>query len=228
VGKRSYDQYCTVARALDVVGERWTLLLVRELLTGPRRFKDLLGGLPGIGTNLLAARLRALEGEGVVRRATLPPPAGSSVYELTELGRSLGPVITTLSRWGSELLGDPREGDDLRPAWAATALQSVLEAGAVEGLRETYEFRIDGETFHARVEDGKVEARQGPAGDPDLVVAGDTGTLLAVFAGRVGAEEAMGSGSLRSEGGRDGGREALARCLGMIESGTAGTAAGRA
>ena len=223
MGKRSYDQYCTVARALDVVGERWTLLLVRELLTGPRRFKDLLGGLPGIGTNLLAARLKALEGEGVVRRATLPPPAGSSVYELTELGRSLGPVIAALSRWGSGLLGGPREGDDLRPAWAATALQSVLEAGAVADPREIYEFRIDGETFHARIEGGEVEVRQGSAEDPDLIFAGDTETFLAVVAGRVGVEEAMGSGALRAEGVRDGGdgRKALTRCLGVPRSGTA-------
>jgi DNA-binding HxlR family transcriptional regulator len=97
--KRSYGQYCTVARALDVVGERWTLLLVRELSTGPKRFKDLLEGLPGIGTNLLAARLKKLEGEGIVRRATLPPPAGSNVYELTDLGGSLEPVIVA-SRGG--------------------------------------------------------------------------------------------------------------------------------
>ena len=223
MGKRSYDQYCTVARALDVVGERWTLLLVRELLAGPRRFKDLLGGLPGIGTNLLAARLKALEGEGVVRRATLPPPAGSSVYELTELGRSLGPVVTALSRWGSELLGERREEDDLRPAWAATALRSALQAGAVGDLREIYEFRIDGEIFHARVSGGGVEARQGPSEDPDLVVAGDTETFLAVVAGRLGAEEALDSGSLRAEGGRggDAGREALARCLGALGSGSA-------
>src|SRR5215207_9479322 len=101
VSRRTYDQYCAVARALDVVGERWTLLLVRELLTGPKRFKDLLEGLPGIGTNLLTNRLKRLEGEEIVQRATLPPPAGSNVYELTELGWSLEPVIVSLSRWGA-------------------------------------------------------------------------------------------------------------------------------
>ena len=87
MSKRSYNQYCAVARALDIVGERWTLLIVRELLTGPKRFKDLLEGLPGIGTNLLTGRLKDLEGYGVVHRVTLPPPAASKVYELTELGR---------------------------------------------------------------------------------------------------------------------------------------------
>ncbi len=114
MSKRSYDQHCTVAHALDVVGERWTLLLVRELLTGPKRFKDLLWGLPGIGTNLLAARLKALEEHGVVRRGTLPPPAGSGIYELTGLGRSLEPVVVALSRWGSRLIGELQDEDELR------------------------------------------------------------------------------------------------------------------
>lgn len=224
MGRRSYDQYCTVARALDVVGERWTLLLVRELLTGPKRFKDLLGGLPGIGTNLLTGRLKALEEEGILRRATLPPPAGSKVYELTELGRSLEPVIVELSRWGSRLLGTPRGEDDLRPAWAAVALRSVFDAaGASPGSKETYEFRIDGEVFHVRVEGGGVEARQGPAADPDLVIAGATEAFIAVAAGRMGPDEAVRAGSIWVEGSReDGGQDALARCLGMLEPVAAG------
>src|SRR5215207_10476070 len=121
MSKRSYNQYCTVARALDIVGERWTLLMVRELLTGPKRLKDLLEGLPGIGTNLLANRRKTLEGEGIVRRATLPPPAGSNVYELTELGGSLEPVIMALSRWGARLLDAPREVDEMMSGWAAVA-----------------------------------------------------------------------------------------------------------
>src|ERR671921_1724366 len=111
MSKRSYNQYCAVARALDIIGERWTLLIVRELLTGPKRFKDLLEGLPGIGTNLLATRLKDLEGNGILRRATLPPPAGSKVYELTGLGRELEQVVVALSQWGSKLLGSPR-GDE--------------------------------------------------------------------------------------------------------------------
>src|SRR2546427_12402137 len=99
--KRSYDQWCAVARSLDVVGERWTLLIVRDLLVGPKRYKDLLIGLPGIGTNLLADRLRELEGAGILRRTVLPPPAGSTVYELTSSGQALEPVILALGRWGA-------------------------------------------------------------------------------------------------------------------------------
>src|SRR5919107_5404973 len=209
MSKRSYNQYCAVARALDIVGERWTLLIVRELLTGPRRFKDLLEGLPGIGTNLLAARLKNLEGYGVVRRATLPPPAASKVYELTELGQSLEAVIIALGRWGLEFLGTPAQEDELRPAWAEVAMRSALKRAAPFGLQETYEFHIDEKAFHLRVRDGEVVALQGPAVDPDLVVWGCTQAFLALATGRLEPAEALKSGEIRIEGEP----EILARCL---------------
>ena len=212
MSKRSYNQYCAVARALDIVGERWTLLIVRELLTGPKRFKDLLEGLPGIGTNLLAARLKDLEGYGIVRRATLPPPAASKVYELTELGQSLEPVIAALGRWGLEFLGTPDREDDLRPAWAVVAMRSALKRAAPLGLQETYEFHIDEKAFHLRVRDGEVEALQGPAVDPDLVVRGDTQAFLALATGRVEPKEALDSGEIRIEGDQ----EILARCVEVL------------
>src|SRR5215211_660530 len=210
--KRSYGQYCTVARALDVVGERWTLLLVRELLTGPKRIKDLLEGLPGIGTNLLTVRLKDLEGYGVVRRATLPPPAPSKVYELTELGRSLEPVIAALGRWGLEFLGTPNREDDLRPAWAVVAMRSALKQEAARSLQETYEFRIDEEAFHLRVKDGEVEALQGPAVDPDLIVRGSTQAFLALAAGQVEPGETLNAGEIQIEGDQ----ETLARCVEVL------------
>lgn len=209
MSKRSYNQYCTIARALDIVGERWTLLVVRELLTGPKRFKDLLEGLPGIGTNLLTRRLKDLEGYGVVRRTTLPPPAASKVYELTELGRSLEPVIAALGRWGLEFLGTPDREDDLRPAWAAVAMRSALKQEAARGLQEIYEFRIDEEAFHLWIKDGEVEALQGPAVDPDLVVRGSTQAFLALVAGQLEPAEALESEEIRIEGEQ----ETLARCL---------------
>jgi DNA-binding HxlR family transcriptional regulator len=214
VGKRTYDQYCAVARALDVVGERWTLLLVRELLTGPKRFKDLLEGLSGIGTTLLTARLKELEGNGIVRRTTLPPPAGSRVYELTDLGRSLEPVVMSLSRWGLRLLDERRREDESRPAWAMVALRSSLKPEVAVNLKETYEFRVDGELFHVRVEGGEAEVRQGPAGDPDLIVSGDTETLLGVAAGGSTLTEAVDAGLITVEGDR----VALAHCLAMLGS----------
>ena len=213
MSKRSYNQYCAVARALDIIGERWTLLLVRELLTGPKRFKDLLEGLPGIGTNLLAARLKDLEGHGIVRRATLPPPAASKVYELTELGQSLEAVIIALGGWGLKFLGTPpAQKDDLRPAWAEVAMRSALKRAAPYGLQETYEFHIDEKAFHLRVRDGEVEALQGPAVDPDLVVRGDTQAFLALATGRVEPKEALDSGEIRIEGDQ----EILARCVEVL------------
>jgi len=212
MSKRSYNQYCAVARSLDIVGERWTLLIVRELLTGPKRFKDLLEGLPGIGTNLLAARLKDLEKYGVVHRGVLPPPAASKVYELTELGRSLEPVITALGRWGLEFLDAPAQEDDLRPAWALVAMRSALKQEAARGLQETYEFHVDEEAFHLRVTDGEVEALQGLAVDPDLVVRGDTQAFLDLAAGRVEPAEALDSGEIRIEGDQ----ETWRRCVEVL------------
>jgi len=212
MSKRTYNQYCGVARAMDVVGERWTLLIVRELLTGPKRFKDLLEGLPGIGTNLLTARLKDLEGYGVVRRATLPPPAASRVYELTELGRSLEPVVMGLARWGLTFLGASREEDDRQPAWAMVALKSVLKPEATGETRESYEFRVDDEVFHVWIADGETEVRQGSAADPALVVRSDTQTFLAVAAGRIEPTEAVASGAIGTEGDR----AARERCMKML------------
>ena len=212
MSKRSYNQYCAVARAMDVVGERWTLLIVRELLPGPKRFKDLLEGLPGIATNLLAARLKDLEGYGVVCRTTLPPPAASRVYELTDLGRSLEPVVMSLARWGLEFLGASQKEEDRQPAWAMVAMKSVLEAEATAETRASYEFRVDDEVFHVRIEDDETEVRQGSAADPALVVRSDTQTLLAVAAGRAEPAEALASGAI----GIEGDREARERCMRML------------
>ncbi len=196
-----------MARALDVIGERWTLLIVRELLTGPKRFKDLLERLPGIGTNLLAGRLRDLEGEGVLRRTTLPPPAGSAVYELTERGRELEPVLMGLARWGLDLLGEPRPGEVFRPVWAVQAMKAAFRPEAARWVRETYEFRVGEDVFHVRVDDGVSEPEYGPAWEPDIVVATDPDTFLSLVSGRIELADAVEAGKLDIEGDT----EALAR-----------------
>jgi len=144
-----------------------------------------------------------------VRRTTLPPPAASKVYELTELGRSLEPVIAALGRWGLEFLGTPDQDDELRPAWAAVAMRSALKQEAARDRQEIYEFRIDEEAFHLRVKYGEVEALQGPAVNPDLVVRGSTQAFLALVAGQLEPAEALESGEIRIEGEQ----ETLARCL---------------
>jgi DNA-binding HxlR family transcriptional regulator/putative sterol carrier protein len=207
VSRRSYRQYCAMARALDVLGERWTLLIVRELLTGPKRFKDLLDGLPGIGTNLLAGRLKELEGEGLLRRTTLPPPAGSAVYKLTGRGRDLEPVLMGLARWGVDLLGQPRPGEAFKPAWAVQAMKATFRPEAARWVRETYEFRVGEDVFHVRVDDGVSEPEYGPAWEPDLILRTDPDTFLALVSGRIEASDAIEVGRLEVEGDA----EALAR-----------------
>src|SRR5260370_20564665 len=114
---KHYDQYCPVAHALDVVGDRWALLVVRELMQGPKRYTDLAEGMPGIGTNILAARLRDLEAAGVVAKKTLPPPAASRVYGLTAYGVELKPVMRELALWGARSLRPPTSGDEFFPGW---------------------------------------------------------------------------------------------------------------
>jgi DNA-binding HxlR family transcriptional regulator len=141
--RRSYRQFCGGARALDVVGERWTLLIVRNLLLGPRRYSDLLQELPGITTNLLAKRLRELSASGIVRRETLGAPLRAEVYALTPRGQALEPVLLELARWGGALMDRPRRGDVLNPGWALLSLKNRYQGG----LDLELELRVDGRTF---------------------------------------------------------------------------------
>lgn len=183
--RRSYGQYCALARALDVVGERWTLLVVRELLTGPQRFTDLLSHLPGIGTTLLSARLRNLDEHGIIRRRRLPPPAASTVYELTERGRDLGRSLLPLAMWGAQLLGPRTPNEAFRIEWLMLAFRGALEEADTSGLRLECEFHLDGDTFTARCDDGTVDVRPGAAEAPDVVVRTDVATFVEVGQGRI-------------------------------------------
>jgi DNA-binding HxlR family transcriptional regulator len=174
---KRYDLYCPVAHALGLVGERWALLVVLELMHGPKRYTDLADQLPGIGTNILASRLRDLEAHGIVTKRTLPPPAASRVYELTEYGRGLKPAIRELALWGARSLGPPSDEDDLFPGWLANALDTVLAPLAPPGR---FEFRVGEEV--ASLVDG--EARPGPVDDPDVVVEGDPEGIYYMFVDR--------------------------------------------
>jgi DNA-binding HxlR family transcriptional regulator len=161
--RKSYDQYCPVAHALDLIGERWSMLIVKNLMHGPKRYTDLVEYLPGIGTNILAARLKALEECGVIAKRKLPPPAASRVYELTDYGRSLKPVMRELALWGAKSLGPPTDADELFEGWLANAVDTMLGPYATEG---TIEFRVGDEV--ATLADGA--AVPGAGEDPDLVV----------------------------------------------------------
>lgn len=201
--KRSYRQYCAVAKALDVVGERWTLLLVRELLLGPRRYKDLLAGLPGIGTNLLAERLRELEASGLIRRRSLPPPAGSAVYELTELGGGLQPALLELGRWGAQLLAEPSPSDTLRPGWYVVSMIATFRPELAQGLDATFELRIEDEVFRVRVQDGEATIGESSTGGVDLVLTCDLGSFLALLSGELNPNEALEAGRIEIDGDRE-------------------------
>jgi DNA-binding HxlR family transcriptional regulator len=192
--KRNYDQYCAIARALEVVGDRWTLLLVRELLTGPKRHTDLRAGLPGIATNVLGDRLQLLQQAGLLRRATLAPPAASTVYELTDRGRQLKPVLLALAGWGLPLLGSPRTQDTYRLGWLVLALEERFDPQAAQGVELTWELRVDDEVLHVNVRDGTVQTLQGPAPDPEVVLEADRDVFLAWGTGQLDDDQALAAG----------------------------------
>ena len=174
---KRYEQYCPMAHALDLVGDRWSLLVLRELMHGPKRYTDLVDGLPGIGTNILAARLRDLEKADIVARRTLPPPAASKVYELTDYGRELRPAMRELALWGARSLGPPTPESGLFEGWVANAMDIVLAHLAPTGR---FEFRVDGEV--ASLVDGEVQ--RGPVADPDVVVEADPASIYDMFVNR--------------------------------------------
>jgi DNA-binding HxlR family transcriptional regulator len=200
--KRSYDDGCAAAHALDLVGERWALLVVRELLLGPKRFTDLRAGLPGTSPNVLAQRLRELEGAGIVRRRKLPPPAASRIYELTEWGKDLEPVIISLGRWGVRSPSKPRDAE-LSVDSLILSFRTMFDPQRAAGLEASYELRLGEESFRAEVAEGHFEIERGVADRPDATVETDAGTLAAlVYEGRELAG-ALRSGDVRIEGDRE-------------------------
>ena len=168
--KRSYGQYCGLAHALEIVGERWALLLVRDLVLGPKRFTDLRLGLPRIPTNVLSARLKELEQAGIVRRRTLPRPAASVVYELTEYGAELEEILLRLGRWGAQTLGEPGPDDIVTVDGEILALRATFQPERARGIHTSYELHIGGVVVHAIVEDGALKADEGPLTGADLVI----------------------------------------------------------
>jgi DNA-binding HxlR family transcriptional regulator/putative sterol carrier protein len=197
---RTYGQRCSAARALDLVGERWALLVVRELLLGPKRFTDLQAGLPNAKPSVLSQRLRELEEGGVVRRRKLGPPTGAWVYELTEFGSELEPIVMALGRWGRRLP---------TPAGAATGVDALVlalkwrfDSEAADGASGSYELRLAEDRFRIEIAGGRIETERGGAAAPDAIIETDPEALEAVvFDGRELAE-AVRSGEMRIEGDR--------------------------
>lgn len=184
---RRYGQYCGLARALDRVGQRWTLLIVRELLLGPKRFTDLQKGLPGVATNLLTDRLRQLGEDGLVGQRELPPPSSSTVYELTDAGESLRPVVEALIRWGGRWMVTGAGDDAFRGGWLALALEAL---GAGTCLERELVVRFETSAGATTLSLGGQRVTLSPEADPELVVRGDAALVLGVAASAVSVASA--------------------------------------
>jgi DNA-binding HxlR family transcriptional regulator len=192
---RSYGQYCSVAKALDLIGDRWNLLIVRELLLrGPCRYTDLLQGLPGIASNMLTDRLRDLERGGVVSREQAPPPVASTLFGLTDRGEELKPILRALGEWGAQLMGEPAAGEEFRNHWLALPVQLYLADPPPEDPPVTIELQTGEEPVTIETVDGAVRTRQGAAADPDLVLNGPPHLLAGVLSGRLSVAEARARG----------------------------------
>ena len=200
---RTYHQHCSLARALDLVGERWTLLVVRDLLPGPRRYGELLEGLPGIGTNLLAARLKELGELGLIERTS--SEGRGSAYALTEAGRELEAALVPLARFGLRYLEAPGDAH-WSPRWTPLALRARFDPEAAKGLTEAWEFHVDDEVFHARLVRGKLTTALGPARQPAFVLRAPARRFLELGEGRLDPARLPRDVQL------EGDPEALARC----------------
>jgi DNA-binding HxlR family transcriptional regulator len=198
---RTYGEHCAAARALDVVGERWALLVVRELLLGPKRFTDLRAGLPNAKPSVLSQRLRELEDAGVVRRRRLGPPARAWVYELTEDGRDLEPVVAALGHWGARVPTRPGavHGRDS----VVLALQWRFDPDAAGDLAGSFELRLDDDRFEIAVGSGRIAVRRGELDAPDAVIETDAETLGDMLLGGRGLRETIDSGAIRLGGDRE-------------------------
>lgn len=198
--KRSYGDACRFASALDLVGERWALLVVRELLLGPKRFTDLRHGLPNASPNILSERLRELEQGGVIHRRKLPPPVAAQVYELTEWGRELEPIVTQLGAWGARSPLPPQH-EEIGADSIVLALRSLFDPEAAAGIEASYELRLEEELFHVEVGAGELKLGRGstPA-EPAASIATDPGTLAALLTGQLPLDDALASGAARLDG----------------------------
>lgn len=201
MNNKSYAQFCALAFALDVVGERWSLLIIRELLTGPRRYKDLLAGLPGISTNLLSERLKSLEQQKILLRRVLPPPAGSTVYELTPFGKGLEKAVIELGRWGACLLPPSPEGAALPSiGTAGLAIKAFFRPDRAHRVDAVYQIDFGCEVLQVKIKAGELQVEQGGTSKPDAVFHTNMESYMGVFSGQVQPQEAISLGLVQVEG----------------------------
>jgi DNA-binding HxlR family transcriptional regulator len=188
---RTYGQYCSLAKALDVVGDRWTMLIIRELLQqGPARYTDLKNGLPGIATNLLSDRLRDLESAGLIRREEAAPPVATTLFHLTDDGRELEPALTALAGWGVRYMTQPEDGDEFRSHWLAFPVSLFLHDGEPSGPPVSIELRTTGRPVVIEASGGSVRTRLGSAPAPDLVLSGTPRLILGLLSDHLSPAQA--------------------------------------
>jgi DNA-binding HxlR family transcriptional regulator len=187
---RSYGQYCSIAKALDVVGDRWTLLIIRELqIRGACRYTDLKNGLPGVATNLLSERIRELEAAGLIRREDAPPPIATTLFRLTEAGAELVPVLDAIGRWGVRYMTEPAEGDEFRGHWFAFPVSFFLSDRDPDAPPASIELRAGNDPVVVEVSGGSASVRLGTAAAPDLVLSGEPQLILALLSGGLSAAD---------------------------------------
>ena len=196
---RTYGDGCGIAHALDLLGERWALLVVRELLLGPKRYTDLQDGLPNVSPNVLAQRLRELEQASIVQRRKLPPPAASWIYELTDWGRELKPFLLSLGAWAVRSPSFPR-GVPVGTDSVILALSTFFDADAAGELRARYELRLGENTFHVAVADGTIDVARVRTGDPDAIIATDIDSFRALIWDDLELADAQRAGSVTVAG----------------------------
>jgi DNA-binding HxlR family transcriptional regulator len=198
---RSYNQYCGLAYALDIVGDRWTILIIRELVAGPRRFTDLMEGLPGISTNLLSERLKGLEQQGILNRRTLPPPAASIVYELTLLGQALETTLLELGKWGSQFVPASANGAAVLPVGSyALTLKTFFRPEQAQEVDETYELHIDHEVLQVQIKAGEIHVQQGESRTAAVIFQTDMPTYLGLLQRQIKPDEAISEDLIQIEG----------------------------
>jgi DNA-binding HxlR family transcriptional regulator/putative sterol carrier protein len=197
---RTYGDGCAIARGLDVIGERWALLVVRELLLGPKRYTDLRKGLANASPNVLSQRLRELEHAGIVRRRKLPPPAASRVYELTEWGLALEDTLMSIGQWAARSPAPPGDAPIVSADSIILALRARFDAGAADGLRANYGLRLGEDRFQIEVSDNRLEVTRGDTDQADATIETDNDTLGAVLWGPLSLADAQRSGALTIEG----------------------------
>lgn len=200
MNNRSYNQYCGLAYALELLGERWTILIIRELVAGPRRFKDLLNGLPGISTNLLTERLKHLEQHGLIVRQVLAPPAGSTVYGLTDLGRGLEPSLIEFGKWGSQFVPASSEHVHILTIGSYALTLKTFFRPELAQFRASYQWHVDGELLSITIDHGQLHIQQDPSQQPDAIIHTTIELYLQLLQGAISPQQAVDQDLLHIQG----------------------------